>query len=226
MSKNHPSPLPAEGNRAAAAKDPVYFQTTEFTCGPASLMTAMAALDPAYKPGRLEEMTIWREANLVFMGEDPAGCGPFGLANAAIARGFDAELYGHKIDALFAGWTRTPGEAEVQQMMHDRDRATFLQGGGKLTGEELNPALLTRLHAEKKQLLVLVTAGLHGHWVVANRLEDDQVEILDPYKAEPDDTNPHSLTGIRTLPDDAFARRSRYGEAGSTVIIAVSKAPQ
>ena len=46
-----------EAHSARPFSPDIYFQTTEFTCGPATLMMAMAALDPQYKPGRLDEAT-------------------------------------------------------------------------------------------------------------------------------------------------------------------------
>ena len=46
---------------------PWYQQTTGFTCGPASLMMAMAGLDRKVKPARELELDIWREATTIFM---------------------------------------------------------------------------------------------------------------------------------------------------------------
>jgi hypothetical protein len=204
---------------------PVYFQTTQFTCGPSALMKAMHALDPGYRPSRLEELSIWRAANLVFMGEGQAGCGVFGLGHAALSRHFNAEVYGHKIDALFSGWTRHPDEADVQTMMDDHDRAAFLARGGRLFDRKLDIDLLTQLKNEGKQAIVLVTNGAYGHWVLADKVTAGTVEILDPYKAEAHELNMphHSATGEQSLPHAAFLKWAHFGPQASTVVLALSK---
>ena len=55
---------------------PFYKQTTEFTCGPSSLMMAMKSVDPKKKLTRTEEIQIWREATTIFMTSGHGGCGP------------------------------------------------------------------------------------------------------------------------------------------------------
>ena len=69
---------------------PWYQQTTEFTCGPASLMMAMASLDKSVKPHQALELDLWREATTIFMTSGHGGCHPVGLALAAQRRGFKA----------------------------------------------------------------------------------------------------------------------------------------
>jgi len=47
---------------------PRYFhQTTEFTCGPACVMMALAWADPALKPAAAFEFQLWRDATTIFM---------------------------------------------------------------------------------------------------------------------------------------------------------------
>ncbi|MCH9274831.1 peptidase C39 family protein [Bifidobacterium amazonense] len=69
------SPLPATD---AAAH---YRQTTEFTCGPVAVLTAMHRLGITPKPTRAEELQMWREATIA------VACEPYGLALAAERRG-------------------------------------------------------------------------------------------------------------------------------------------
>jgi predicted double-glycine peptidase len=66
---------------------PYYAQTLEFTCGPACLMMAMKYHDPGLTLDRSLELTLWKEATLIFMTSGLGGCGPFGLAVAAQRRG-------------------------------------------------------------------------------------------------------------------------------------------
>src|SRR5262245_61519993 len=74
-------------------KLPYYNQSLDFTCGPASLMMAMRALDRTQPIDRAHELQLWREANTVFMGKGHPGSSPYGLALAAWRRGFKPELW-------------------------------------------------------------------------------------------------------------------------------------
>ena len=69
-------------------KLPNYNQSLDFTCGPASLMMAIRALDKTQPLDRAHELQLWREANTVFMGKGHPGSSPYGLALAAWRRGF------------------------------------------------------------------------------------------------------------------------------------------
>ena len=70
---------------------PWYQQTTDFTCGPAALMMAMASLRPEHPCTQSLELEIWREATTVFMTSGHGGCHPLGLALAARKRGFPGD---------------------------------------------------------------------------------------------------------------------------------------
>ncbi|EGH71280.1 peptidase C39 family protein, partial [Pseudomonas syringae] len=85
---------------------PYYQQTLEFTCGPACLLMAMKALQPARSMGRAEELQIWREATTVFMTSGHGGCSPQGLALAALQRGFAVKLLVSVSGPLFLGGVR------------------------------------------------------------------------------------------------------------------------
>src|SRR3546814_3112312 len=50
-----------------APQVPYYHQTTDFTCGPACLLMAMAALVPGRQMAPSDELRIWREATTIFM---------------------------------------------------------------------------------------------------------------------------------------------------------------
>ena len=55
---------PKPGRRGTV---PYYNQTTDFSCGPSSLLMAMKALDPKSDFSRTHELQLWREANTIFM---------------------------------------------------------------------------------------------------------------------------------------------------------------
>ena len=94
-------------------------QPTPFTCGPASMMMAMNGLDPGYSPSQLEEVEIWREATTIFMTSGHGGCHPVGLALAATARGFDAEVWISRKGPLFVDGVRDPNKKRVISLVHE-----------------------------------------------------------------------------------------------------------
>jgi ribosomal protein S18 acetylase RimI-like enzyme len=73
-----------------AIAPPYFHQTTEFTCGPACIMMALAWADRKFKPAPAFEFQLWREATTVFMSSGPGGCEPYGMAVALKRHGLRA----------------------------------------------------------------------------------------------------------------------------------------
>jgi hypothetical protein len=76
---------------------PFYRQTSQITCGPASLMMALKFFRPSLHLSRELEFDIWREANLV----ESYGTSKEGLALAAARRGFDVYTMGRELRHSF-----------------------------------------------------------------------------------------------------------------------------
>jgi predicted double-glycine peptidase len=187
----------------------VYTQTTDFTCGPAALMMAMAGLDTAYIPSQLEEMLIWRVANLGFMGDGQAGCGVFGLGLAAMDRGFQAMVYGYETDGLFAFWTRNEAQRQVQCLLDDRDRDRFLQTGGQYQEKKADAALIASLLRTGPVIALITDEDDAAHWVLVKTIAGDAVTVTDPWPGR----------GGHTLPLSAL----QYGPRKSTALLLVAK---
>ncbi|MCB9996775.1 MAG: peptidase C39 family protein [Rhodospirillales bacterium] len=215
--------------QAAASARPfdaaIYFQTTEFTCGPAALMMAMGTLDTAYTPDRLEELKIWREANLIYMGDGHAGCGPYGLACAAIKRGYNVDIYEHKAENLFSPWTNNQEEARAQALLESHDRKKALRRGCRIVDEPLSKDLISKLIKENKQLITLTSKDLEGHWVIVHDILDSNVFIIDPYKAGKEKLHSpfHTDSGRNFIRYANFDTWIKYGPHDSTVLIALSR---
>ena len=62
------------GVPALKAAPPYIHQTTEFTCGPACIMMALAWADRSFKPEPAFEFRLWRESTTIFMSSGPGGC--------------------------------------------------------------------------------------------------------------------------------------------------------
>jgi hypothetical protein len=105
--------------RRSSARVPFYEQTLDFTCGASSLMMAMQALSPELSLDRTLELRIWREATTIFMTSGHGGCGPFGLALAAHARGYGAEVFVNDVGVPLIDSVRSPEKKEVMRLVHE-----------------------------------------------------------------------------------------------------------
>ncbi|MBH3462654.1 peptidase C39 family protein [Pseudomonas putida] len=165
-----------------ARKVPYYAQTTDFTCGPACLLMAMAALRPQLQPTRQEEVRLWREATTVFMTSGHGGCSPHGLALAAWRRGFRVRLQLSNDGPLFLDGVRQANKKEVMRLVHE-DFCMQLQGTDVQLG--YGPLDLPSLLAEGGLALVLIsnyrlTGSKAPHWVLVTGCNADFVYLHDP----------------------------------------------
>ncbi len=194
---------------------PYYPQTTEFSCGPAALIMAMAALDEQQPVTTLEELKLWREATTIFMLAGHGGCGPHGLALAAWNRGFHASVWISKEGALFKDTVRNDDKKRVLELVHEG----FLHDIGK-TSIELRHDPLTlagmeqALHDGRVPVILISTWQLNRsrvpHWVTVCAIDDQFVYLHDP---EIDVDAGESVADKQYLPIERriFDRMSRYG---------------
>lgn len=164
---------------------PFFAQTTEFSCGPASLMMAMAALSPEYRPSRSDELRIWRDATTIFMTSGHGGCGPHGLALAAWRRGYRARVVVSQEGPLFLEGVRRQEKKSVLIQVHN----DFLDD---LSGTDVEVAvgqpdirLLADAIAAGEIPLVLISSWSYDerkspHWVLVTAVDDRFVYIHDP----------------------------------------------
>nr|WP_297403360.1 ribosomal protein S18-alanine N-acetyltransferase [uncultured Marinobacter sp.] len=194
---------------------PYYPQTTDFSCGPAALIMAMAAMDESQPVTTLEELKIWREATTIFMLAGHGGCGPHGLALSAWHRGFDASVWISMEGALFKDTVRNDDKKRVLELVHEG----FLHDIGK-TGIQLHhdPLTLTAmeeaLHEGRVPVILISTWQLNRsrvpHWVTVCAIDDQFVYLHDP---EIDVDEGESVADKQYLPIDkrVFSQISRYG---------------
>jgi predicted double-glycine peptidase len=166
---------------------PYYNQTTDFTCGPSSLLMAMKALDPKTDVSRIHELLLWREANTIFMGSDgPAGCGATGLALAAHRRGFDVEVWVSHRNTLLASRAKTRDRAKVMALLQQADLADMKR---LKIPYRIGTRSIDQLRADMDDgavPVVLVSMDyIHkdptAHWVVVTGIDADSVTVNDPW---------------------------------------------
>lgn len=194
---------------------PFYAQTTEFSCGPASLMMGMATLTPHYRPNRSDELRLWRDATTIFMTSGHGGCGPHGLALAAWRRGYRARVIVSRDGPLFIDGVRRQEKKSVLQQVHQ----DFLDDLASTDVEVVTAAVDIRALGEgiaaREVPLVLISSWAYDrrkapHWVAVTAVDDRFVYIHDP---DVDEKQHRNAFDNQYLPieHDTFARSMQFG---------------
>lgn len=169
-----------------------YRQSLDFTCGPASLLMAMGALDPARDLSRREEIDIWREATVAGV---PA-TSHYGLALAAHRRGFPVRIVATTDDVPFRKRVeqRMPyfyADGALDVLWSDiRDRAReagIPDERRAFTLEDVDAAL------DAGEVPIVLTDTIHfgedehiPHWVVVARAESGGYHVYNSLDEGPD----------------------------------------
>jgi len=208
---------------------PYYEQTTDFTCGPASLMMAMQALDKTIKLDRSLELQLWREATTIYMTSGHGGCSPLGLGLAAARRGFDVDIWINSKDPLFLDGVRSEEKKEVMALVHTDFIQQIKDTDIRLHFDEVSLEQLERsIHAGGVPLVLISSYHFNRskspHWVVISGVDETFVYIHDP---EEDEESYRSETDNIYLPiaRTTFNRSFRFGQSGlrTAVIIYPAK---
>ncbi|WP_107850338.1 GNAT family N-acetyltransferase/peptidase C39 family protein [Oceanimonas marisflavi] len=214
---------PLAGSRAV----PYYRQTTEFTCGPASLMMALSALDARHRTEPDEELQLWREATTIFMTQGHGGCGPHGLALAAHRRGFAVELVLNQDGPLFISSVRSPEKKQVLERVHRQFLANLARADIVPRYEHFTLAQLEQgLNEGRLPLVLISTYHLDGrkapHWVLVCAMDREFVYIHDP---DIDEATGESAVDKQYLPiaRARFDRLARYGQNALRTLVWVAK---
>ncbi len=195
---------------------PYYPQTTEFTCGPAALMMAMAAVNHDQPVTTLEELHIWREATTIFMLAGHGGCGPHGLALAAWSRGFEAAAYVSKEGPLFTQTVRHADKKRVLELVHQGFLRDIAETGIQLHHEYLSLSQMSAALAQGQIPVILISSWQLSqsrvpHWVTVCAVDDQFVYLHDP---EVDTASGEAIADKQYLPIDRriFERMKQYGK--------------
>ncbi|GHE83497.1 GNAT family N-acetyltransferase/peptidase C39 family protein [Thalassotalea profundi] len=162
-----------------------YQQTTEFTCGPASLMMAMNSLDNTILMEQGLELDLWRESTTIFMTSGHGGCHPIGLANAAKKRGFNTKTFINQQTPLFIDGVRSSHKKQIMESVHQQfvEQAETL--GVDIEYCDINQSQLTKFLSEGYTIIMLIsTYRLDGkkvpHWVTITGFDDLCFYVNDP----------------------------------------------
>ncbi|KAA5605252.1 GNAT family N-acetyltransferase [Roseospira marina] len=204
--------------RAVAASHtapPYYAQTTDFTCGPAALMMALAALKPGQPLDRRTEFRLWREATTIFMAAGHGGCEPFGLALAAVRRGLRVRVHVNQPPPYFLDSVRDPDKRDVMVLT----QADFGEQAAAVSMPIHESALtMAELRAALDGGAVAVLLVSHyrmlgdraPHWVLVFGHDGRRALVHDPW-VEPDDLETPLAAADLPIPWSELDRMARYG---------------
>lgn len=204
---------------------PWYQQTTGFTCGPASLMMAMATLDARRKPDQATELDIWREATTIFMTSGHGGCHPFGLALAAHKRGFDAKIYVNQAGPLFLEGVRDPEKKLIMALVHDQFLDRVNASKIPVLYQDITQLDLEKAIKDGAIVLALVSSyrldrKKAPHWVTITAYDEACFFVHDP------DPSLEEQTGLdcEDLPiaRNDFSRMSQFGKDKLRTAVVIS----
>ncbi|SFP89976.1 ribosomal-protein-alanine acetyltransferase [Nitrosomonas cryotolerans] len=166
-------------------KVPFYRQTTEFSCGPASLLMAMAGLKQEISLSQAHELQLWRESTTIFMTAGHGGCGPHGLALAAYRRGFDVDMYLSHKEALFVDSVRNPEKRDIislvqRDFMRQLEQTQVRKHYHSIT----MPELVAHLDEGRIPLILISTYRINRnkapHWVLLTAHDPHFIYMHDP----------------------------------------------
>ena len=209
---------------------PAYFhQTTEFTCGPACIMMALAWADRSFTPVPAFEFQLWREATTIFMTSGPGGCEPYGLAVTLKRHGLEPEIYVSRPGPYFLDTARSADKRRVMQVTQGafhRD-AEALAIPSHLT--PVSESVLMQAFDAGSVAIVLVS-GYHmvprgrPHWVFAFGRHGRHVLMHDP-AAIRDDQGMARAPETYAVPWTAFEPMTRLGRERLSATIVIRKGP-
>lgn len=166
-------------------KVPYYQQTTEFSCGPSSLIMAMKALDKKIKVDRELEFDIWREATTIFMTSGHGGCGPHGLALAAHRRGFEVELFINSSAPLFVDGVRSEYKKEIIKLVQKNFEKKIKKEKIPVYKDEYDWETIKEIFSNGGIPILLISAyrlteTKAPHWIALTAMEEDYIYFHDP----------------------------------------------
>lgn len=165
---------------------PWYQQTTEFTCGPAALLMAMASVEQKQPFSQLEELDIWREATTIFMTSGHGGCHPLGLALAAKKRGFNAEVVINTTQPLFIDGVRSEKKKAILNTVHQQFVVQSAEHNLVVQHQELDLAKVENWLTQGYAVVLLIsTYRFDGkkspHWVCVTHIDEHCLYVHDPF---------------------------------------------
>jgi len=208
---------------------PYFHQTTDFTCGPACIMMALAWADGSFKSPPAFEFQLWREATTIWSGAGPGGCEPYGMAVTLRKHGLCPEIYVSRPGPYFLDTVKSADKRRVmglvQNEFHQEARALAIPT--RLT--PVNESVLMDAFDAGNVAIVLVS-GYHviprgmPHWIFAFGRNGRHVLMHDP-AAVRDEQGMAAAAESYAVPWTAFERVLHVGRERLSAAIVIRKGP-
>ena len=205
---------------------PWYRQTTEFTCGAASLMMAMKSLDASINMNQDEELDIWREATTIFMTSGHGGSHPIGLALAARSRGFNATVNVNQSGPMFVDSVRSEHKKNIISLVDRQFRKKAKSMQVKVKKHDVTQNDIGNWLEQGKAVLILIsTYRIDGrkapHWVTVSGIDEQCLYVHDPDPAE-DQYDAFDCQYVPIARSD-FEKMSSFGKNKLRTSVVISK---
>ncbi|MFC4699222.1 GNAT family N-acetyltransferase/peptidase C39 family protein [Glaciecola siphonariae] len=205
---------------------PWYQQTTEFTCGAASLMMASSALNAPLELDQFTELDIWRQATSIYMTSGHGGSHPIGLALAAKSLGLQSEVFINIEQTPFIDGVRSTHKKQLLSSVHEQFCMKASKAGIEVHYAEPDIAdLKDALQKDSAVICLISTYQFDGkkipHWVAITHIDDTCLYIHDPDIEEND--NPMDFQHIPIAIED-FTAMATYGKQKLRTCLVISKA--
>jgi hypothetical protein len=151
---------------------PYMRQTTDFTCGAASLVMLLGRSGLIAGPTRAQELALWREATTV------VACDPYGLAVTAAGQGLHPLVVTNTRETLFTEDLESEQERQLRAFIQDGFRDEAGQAGIEtlLRAFDINDLRAVLAAGGAALVLIdtlLVTGDRCPHWIFAHGLHHD-----------------------------------------------------
>lgn len=215
-------------DRQIPSQLPYYTQTTDFTCGPASLLMAAKRINPDQPVSQIEEFNIWREATTIFMTTGHGGTSPYGLALAAQKRGYKTRLWLANEEPPFLDSVRSSKKKKIIELIH-HDFAVQAKAAG-LSVEPFPKdieAMREALRAGEQIIMLISTYRMNRskgpHWIWLVNIDDDFAYFNDP-EVDEDEWKTSVDTVYVPVPVFDFAKMIKYGRNQYRAAVLISPA--
>lgn len=217
----------SHGQPSHRLRVPYYAQTTGFTCGPASLLMALHALDEGIPLQPRLELQLWREATTIFMTSGHGGCGPHGLALAAHRRGFRVEMYVNQDHSLFLEGVRSEQKKRVMRLVEEDFVEQLAETDVEVDARPRTVDELVQAMEQGRIPVVLISSYQIArekapHWVVLTGYDDDFFYFHDPDLDRENNGRIPENTYIPVRKQD-FARIARFGRSQLRAMLILSR---
>jgi ribosomal protein S18 acetylase RimI-like enzyme/predicted double-glycine peptidase len=207
---------------------PYHAQSLDFTCGPACVMMTLRYFFPKLEIGRALEMTLWKEATMIFMASGFGGTDAYGLALAAVNRGLNCRVIMSMESTPMLKSVRIPSKREVMKIVHnDMKRKARRAGVTNQIYEYGIDEIISAMYRGMVPIAMISTYRLTGdrvpHWVIVTGFDKDNVYIHDPDI----DSYRRNKSRARNLKIEKseFLQMTRYGKEVYRCLLLVGKPP-